>query len=88
MRSPIDRMIDEACGLTPEKIEEKIEQLRANRKKLFLTLRCPSCGKEQQSRRTPDDPPNAALMLMACPDHFPAGETVPVEYRDENGTVL
>lgn len=84
MRSPIERMIDEACGLTPEKLAE----LLATRKKLFLTMKCPTCGKEQKSRRAPSDPPNAALMLIPCPEHFPPGETVPVEYRDESGNAL
>lgn len=85
MTSVIERMIDAAVGLTPEKLEE----LRARRRRLYLTVRCPTCGKSQSALRKPEDPPNAAVLVLPCPADFPKDrETVPVEYLDEAGVPI
>lgn len=85
MRSVIERMIDEATGFTPEKAEE----LRARRRRLYLTLRCPTCGKSKDALRKPEDPPNAAVLVLPCPADFPKDrETVPVEYLDDDGAPI
>ena len=82
MTSPIERMIDAAVGLTPEKLEE----LRARRRMTHITIRCPVCGKTQETLRKPEDPPNAAVLVLPCPADFPKErEMVRVEYLDAAG---
>ncbi len=52
MASPLDRMIDEACGLKPG---------------AFVTMQCPTCQKEKQAPRHETDPEGTAVVEADCP---------------------
>ena len=58
-RTPIERMIDEACGVpdgwvpTPQKD--------------WILLCCPRCKRSLTVQRTPDDPSRATRLELCCP---------------------
>ena len=73
-RSPIERMIDEACGYDPTKKPPKKEK---------ITLRCPRCGKEKLVDRSTTDPPGTVVIETDCP---PCGGGI--TYYDKDGNSI
>jgi len=58
-RSPIERMIDEACGV-PKDWKPKPHDI--------IILVCPKCGKRGSTDRMHDDPPDLKSLTVECPD--------------------
>lgn len=71
-RSPIEMMVDRACGFDPLKPYPRV------------TLRCPKCRREQSAATDPTDPPNTAVVLCVCPKCHD-GSKVEVDYFDAKG---
>ena len=59
-RSPIEKMIDDACGFKPEN---------------FIRLECPICRSSLLSERMPLDPPNAVKQSFPCPKCLTSAST-------------
>ena len=57
-RSPIEILIDRACGITDEEAPAAYES---------ITLRCSQCGREQKAPRDEWDPPGAVIVQARCP---------------------
>ena len=72
--SPIERMIDEACGHTPG---------RALTDRAFVTLECPTCKKKKTVARHKSDLPGTVRVVTPCPDC--SDETAIIDYFDANG---
>jgi phage FluMu protein Com len=75
-RSPIDAMIDAACGVT--------ETPTGGSDRRFVQLRCPRCKRSKRVRRDPSDPPNCATLEFACPKCNPTNDEM-VDYYDADG---
>lgn len=60
-RSPIEMMIDKACGLPPDWIDNLPPRD-------LVTLRCPMCKKEMKVDRLDHDLPGTAIVEANCPD--------------------
>jgi hypothetical protein len=71
-RSPLDRMIDEACGVTPLSMLSRT-----------ITLRCRICGAEMVTGRDVTDPALARIVLSVCPKHPDVPQLV--TYLDADG---
>ena len=71
-RSPIEAMIDAACGYV------------GGSDCRFVQLRCPRCKRTKRVRRHSSDPPNCATLEFACPQCNPTDDEM-VDYYDENG---
>ena len=72
-RSPLERMVDGACGVP----EGFVPPPR-------ITLRCPKCEKEARVLKMRSDPPPAELLVLPCTDcHGPDYEEW--FYYDANG---
>lgn len=54
-RSPIEMMIDKACGIT-----EPLEPVE------MITLRCPECGREKSAEKHFTDLPGTAVVVAHC----------------------
>lgn len=67
MSSPLDRMIDEACGITPAKREELAKIARET----YINLRCPKCNRKTTTKRDKTDPKSAVVLLVPCQKCFP-----------------
>lgn len=74
--SPIEIMIDRACGVT-------VNVSAPSR----ITLRCPACKVEKSVVRTLLDPTDASVVVFPCPKCFVA-ETATIEYFDAGGKAL
>lgn len=72
-RSPIERMVDRACGI-PDDYEPPPR----------VTLRCPMCKREKDAAIDPTDPPGTKLVLTQCPECV-GGDFSTVDYFDSNG---
>ena len=72
--APIERMIDEACGLRSGK---KLAGMA------FVTLECPTCKKKKTVPRDKTDLPGTARVVMNCPDC--CDEATIIDYFDANG---
>ncbi|WP_269582018.1 hypothetical protein [Roseibium sp. Sym1] len=72
MPTPIQQMIDAACGVQPGD---------------FVTLRCPGCKAEKRVRKDVTDPDGTAIVEFQCPDCNPGDFDIPT-YFDENGIEL
>ena len=72
-RSPIEMMVDRACGFDPN-------ATAAPR----VTLRCPSCKREKDALLDPTDPPGTAVVLVQCPECH-RGDKVEINYFDKSG---
>lgn len=59
MRSPIDILIDKACGVPSD---------TAVRSSKLVMLRCPDCQKEKQVWREKTDDPQAQVIMLCCPE--------------------
>ena len=80
-RSPIARMIDEACGITPA----DLEKLRSQ----WVTMRCPTCEKEVRAPKDGTDPEGTAVVQVDCPDcDQPGNKDEGVRYFASNGQEL
>lgn len=55
-RSPIEMMIDRACGYDPTN----------DPKRDFVTLRCPMCKRTKKVDRDKLDPPNTTTVEVPC----------------------
>ena len=69
MPSPIERMIDEACGVKPGD---------------FVTLRCPECNREKRVAKAENDPDGTAVVVAVC-DRCDDGSKSLVDYYDGQG---
>lgn len=77
MRSPIERMIDEACGF----------DAKAALPSRLVWIQCPRCSKRRATRRAKTDPTGAATVIFPCPD-CPPQEGYEVAYLDAEGRPL
>lgn len=59
-RSPIERMIDAACGITEA---DRVEMRRGQ-----ITMKCRSCGDTRSAARDASDPPGADTIVFPCPN--------------------
>jgi hypothetical protein len=59
-RSPIEMMIDKACGYDPSK--------RPSPRPPAVILRCPSCAKEKGTWKHKSDPVGTAVVQSRCPE--------------------
>ncbi len=81
MRSPIARMIDEACGIKPGDLERE--------RGLWVTMRCPTCKKEKRAQNHHTDPKGTAVVQVDCLDcDQPGDKDEGVRYFDEHGQEL
>lgn len=77
IRSPIEMMVDKACGFDPSKVEPRD----------LVTLRCPTCKKEKPVDRDKSDPPGTAIVAVDCPD-CNEGDFEDVHYYRADGTEI
>lgn len=76
MTSPIERMIDKACGVTPESIFPET-----------ILLRCPNCMREKRAAREKTDPNGTAVVVTQCPKCV-GGDFSSTQYFDSHGTEI
>ena len=76
-RSPIEMMIDAACGVTPETM-----------RKLMVRIRCPKCKREKSVKRDGIDPDEAEVMEFPCPACRPDGFEEDPRYFDAQGAEI
>lgn len=76
MGSPLDRMIDQACGLDPSQL------------KALPMLACPRCKREKRTTLQRNEPKDATRIELPCPDCWKAGEFENPIYFDANGKQL
>ena len=55
-RTPIEKMIDDACGITPQEIPAQIK------------LYCPKCERTGSATLEKSDPEGAVLAHIQCPE--------------------
>lgn len=79
MRSPIERMIDEACGIGGDQPTKPPVQ--------YVTLFCPGCESAKTVKRDDSDLPGTMTIHARCPDCNP-GDFDEVIYFDADGTQL
>ena len=80
MLSPIDRLIDQACGLKPRGIISPYPT---------IMLECPQCHKSIRTAQHPTDPPQTAKVMLACPPCIEDGaDPTTREYFDKEGSRL
>lgn len=75
-RSPIQQMVDRACGI-PEGWEPPAR----------VTLRCPKCKREKDAAIEPTDPKGTTLVVTQCPECV-GGDFSTVDYFDKDGKQL
>lgn len=78
MTSPIEMMIDRACGM---------DNSRPGTREC-ITLRCPICKRAQSARRDKTDPPRTAIVQVLCPKCDDGGGFPEVLYFDAAGSQL
>lgn len=77
MRSPIERMIDEATGFDPSMLPTK----------RWVTMQCPDCKRAMRTSLDKNDPQDAVKIFCTCPDCID-GETCEIEFLDAAGNPL
>jgi hypothetical protein len=77
-RSPLDKMIDRACGL-PDGWENDPKYNPPQ-----VTLECKKCKKTKRVAKDKTDPEGTARVLMQCPECNPGDFDEPA-YFDNNG---
>jgi hypothetical protein len=75
-RSPIEQMIDAACGVPDGARFEKRDT---------ITLSCPKCERTKTAARDKTDPPNTATVMLTCPACHDAGDFQDVTYYNSRG---
>ena len=75
-RSPIEMMVDKACGFDPS----------APRKPRVM-LYCPKCKRRQSAALDPTDPPGTATVIVQCPK-CNGGDFDTPKYQDASGAEL
>lgn len=73
-RTALEKMIDEACGIPDDYVDNSV------------TLACRICKKKKYARRVDSDPEGTKAVVMTCPDC--GGSTLPLEYFAEDGTKI
>jgi len=82
-RTPIEAMIDQACGV--------IEPGHIRRNHPLVTLRCPECKHEKKVVRAKSDPPGTAVVQFICVNCLNAKnaeDNSDVIYFDSDGNQL
>lgn len=74
-RSPIEKMIDDACGVSPKQEPRQI------------VLYCSGCLLRKSVDRHENDPPNAVLAHIQCPECV-GGDFDTTYYYDVNGNEI
>jgi len=59
MSSPINALIDKACGYKPK------ATVRSSK---LVLLRCPSCKRKRLTEREQGEPKRTATIILRCPD--------------------
>lgn len=72
-RSPIEMMVNKACGYDPAKTVPTV------------TLRCPVCSKEKEVGRHRTDPEETKVVLSSCAECSSLGNSAEVRYLDSTG---
>ena len=72
-RTPIQRMVDRACGL-PDDWQPSPR----------VMLECSSCKRTKSAEVDPTDPPGTAKIVMLCPE-CAKGDFSMIEYFDKDG---
>ena len=72
-RSPMERMVDRACGI-PDDYEPPAR----------VTLECGKCKRTKSAPLDPTDPPGTARISMLCPE-CAGGDHSLVDYFDAGG---
>lgn len=75
-RSPMQRMVDQACGFDPDAPIAPRDT---------ITLRCPSCKKEKSADWDKTDPPGCAVVETTCHDCHNSGDFELVDYFNAAG---
>lgn len=78
-RSPIDMMVDEACGFdqnAPRPLRDTV------------TLRCPMCQTSKIVDRHKSDPPNTAVVESSCLKCHKSGDFENVNYLNSAGSQI
>jgi len=83
-RSPIEMMVDQACGFD----REAWEAGRAEREAKMIILRCPFCQKERKQNPDKKDPKGTKIVLCNCPQCVDVGHYCDTVYLDANGKSL
>lgn len=74
-RSPIEMMIDKACGFDLASAP-KIER---------IMLKCPHCGRTSSAPKDETDPQGTARVEVSCPDCTKEGDRPQMHYYDSSG---
>lgn len=82
MSSPLERMIDQACGVTPEQRAKWQREAAAPK----IVLACQRCTAERAVTRDPVWPAGAAFCFFPCSDCITAGEQLAVMKGKSEGT--
>lgn len=75
-RSPVERMVDRACGIPDDWVPPP-----------RVTLECSRCGKKKDVAMDATDPPGTARIRMLCPE-CAKGDRSMIDYFDKNGKQL
>jgi rubredoxin len=76
MPSPIERMIDAACGVPKSERFDRPAPVK---------LECPKCGAEKMAARDKTDPPNTYIVKLTCPKCHDEGDFQQVDYFNQQG---
>ena len=72
--SPIERMVDAACGYVPGKPTVS----------KTILLRCPKCKRTKRVAKDKLEPKTAVELVLECPDCFREGTFEDPRYLDKN----
>lgn len=75
-RSPIEMMVDRACGFDPDAPSARQD---------FVILRCPECKKQRSVDREKSDPPGTVVVETSCLDCHKSGDFENVDYFNVKG---
>lgn len=78
-RSPIEIMVDRACGFGPNQYEPP---------ELPVLLTCPGCGRQMRSPTVEGDPEGTAAITVKCPECAHGDKESDIEYFDAQGKRL
>ena len=72
-RSPIEMMVDRACGVPDDYVPPP-----------RVTLECSGCKRTKSAPVDPTDPPGTARIVMLCPE-CAKGDRSLIDYYDKDG---